>query len=193
MATTETPETLTALIDERRAADRPVTVHVEIGHQGAEMAVVETFAQVIAERMADDGGAVVEDGDVGEGDVWFGHRWNAREEQDVPVGVRSRAEYHAGVVLVAPAFAVPSPAEKTLDARVRVVDDRIDPTHAVRYEPYEDRVYYQEIAHGLRVSDWWDCPRCESETTISDDPPPHRECAECDWSVTIPEVADGDP
>lgn len=195
MATSETPATLTELIDGRRDADRPVTVHVDLG-SGAEMTVVEAVAQAVAERIAADGGTVVEDGEdgeVGEGDVWLAHRWNAREEQDVPVGVRSRAEYHAGVVLVAPEFAVPSPAQKTLDARVRVVDDRIDATHAVRYEPYVDRTYYEAIAHGLPVRDWWDCPRCESETTISDDPPPHRSCAECDWSVTIPEVTDGDP
>jgi len=191
MAARETPATLTELIDERRDADRPVTVHVEI-QQGAEMTVVEAVAQEIAERIVGDGGAVVEDGEVGEGDVWLTHRWNAREEQDVPVGARSRAEYHAGVVLVAPAFAVPSPAERTLDARVRVVDDRIDTTHAVRYEPYADRLYYQEIAHGLPVSDWWGCPACGGDTQISDDPPPHRSCAECDWSMTIPGVTDAD-
>jgi hypothetical protein len=193
MPATETPATLTELIDARRDADRPVTVHVEIGRRGAEMTIVEAVAQALAERIAGDDGAVVEDVEVGKGDVWLGHRWSAREEQDVPVGVRSRAEYHAGVVLVAPEFAVPSPAQKTLDARVRVVDDRIDATHAVRYEPYEDRTYYKEIAHGLPVSKWWDCPSCGGETAISDDPPPHRSCAECEWSVTIPEVTDGPP
>lgn len=35
--------------------------------------------------------------------------------------------------------------------------------------------------------EWWTCPVCSGVTAICDDPPPHRACRACDWSVTIPE------
>jgi hypothetical protein len=76
-------------------------------------------------------------------------------------------------------------AQKLLDARVRVTDDSIEDAYAVQHIPYED-LYLKQIDDGLKVSDWWDCPSCGEETTIVNDPPPHRRCTVCDWSVTIP-------
>lgn len=37
--------------------------------------------------------------------------------------------------------------------------------------------------------DWWDCPKCGSDTNViggGSAVENRRECIECDWSVTIP-------
>lgn len=43
-----------------------------------------------------------------------------------------------------------------------------------------------------RDNDWWKCPNqgCDGETRVihKRDEPTVRECCQCDWSVTIPEV-----
>jgi ribosomal protein S27E len=53
----------------------------------------------------------------------------------------------------------------------------------------------------MSVDSWWECPNCGGATEIYEDPPPHRSCSTCDWSVSLPapdigdeaEVDDGDP
>jgi len=42
------------------------------------------------------------------------------------------------------------------------------------------------------LPEWWTCPKCGGVTRVLDEPPPHRACNACDWSVTIPEAVDGD-
>ena len=38
--------------------------------------------------------------------------------------------------------------------------------------------------------DWWDCPKCGENTRIcrEENVTTGRECTDCNWSITIPEV-----
>jgi len=153
MATSEERPTLYELIERRRERDQPVTIHVEIALEGAEMPAVERIAYEVAEQIASDDGNVVRDGVVEDGDVWVAHLAGTRDQQSVPKGVTSRANRHAGAVLISGAHAIPTSVQKTLDARVQVVDERIDAAHAVRHEPFEKRTYYERIDVGVADGD----------------------------------------
>ncbi|WP_435067715.1 hypothetical protein [Haloplanus sp. C73] len=36
------------------------------------------------------------------------------------------------------------------------------------------------------IEPWWGCPKCGGETETHEDPPPHRTCTTCEWSVSLP-------
>ena len=41
------------------------------------------------------------------------------------------------------------------------------------------------------TADWWDCPKCGGNTRVCRGPnvPTERECVDCEWSFTFPEVS----